>query len=300
MSTYYKHSGKVGISSILFFSLCSLVILPILALIYTYLVWYIPFIYINFIITAGFGVAVGIAINYFVVNLGKVRNPFVSAVFGIVGGLIALYFSWSIWVDLVLNVGESYGNSRIGITTSNIHLSQVLSLILSPELVASLAGEINQYGTWGIRSAPVSGLFLSIIWLIEALIVVVIATFLTIFRAKKPFCEFDNKWFEETVLPAFNFIEKPQELVKNLENFNKESFANLYLMKNVEESHHSLFTLYSSKKGKNFLSIENNKSITTSKGEKEFENTDVVEYISIDNDLKNKLMNVKEKEESIE
>ncbi len=289
MSNYYQPSGRFSPSSFLYFILTSVIIIPILALIYTYLIWYIPFFYINIFITVGFGLGVGLAISHLVVKLGKVRNSTIALVFGFLGGLIALYFSWAIWVDLVINAGESYGNSRIGITTSSIEFLQVFGLALQPSVLLEFISEINKTGTWGIRGGAVSGTILMIIWVIEFLIILVISIFLPLFRAKIPFCETDNKWFNEETLPAFNFIKNPKEMVANLENSNQNSFINLQYSTTSENESHSIFTLYSSEKGKNYITIDNKKAKTNDKNEIEFDSNEFVEYISISSELRNKL-----------
>ena len=106
MSTYYKPSGQFSPLSILYFILTCIIIIPLLATIYSYCIWYIPFPYINFFITAGFGFAVGLAISYFAIKHGKVRNGKVALLLGLLGGIIALYFHWVVWLDLVINAGE--------------------------------------------------------------------------------------------------------------------------------------------------------------------------------------------------
>lgn len=290
MSKYYQASGKFSLSSFIYFILTSAIVLPILALIYTYLVWYIPFIYINFFITIGFGFIVATAISLITIKKGKVRNSMLALVFGALGSVVALYFSWVIWVDLVINAGESYGNSRLGITTSNIKFFQVLELAFNPGVLFELISEINGIGTWGLRGATVSGTFLTVIWGIEFLIVLVISMFVTYITAKSPFCEIDNKWFEEKELPAFNFIEKPEEMKANLESSNQNSFDELQPISDIKTESHSIFTLYFSKKGKNFLTIENKQAKVNDKNETEFDNNEFIEYISISSELKNKLL----------
>jgi len=290
MSTYYQPSGRFSPSSFLYFILASAIAIPLLALAYTYLIWYIPFFYINLFITAGFGFAAGIVISHLAIKIGKVRNATLALIFGLLGGLIALYFSWAIWVDLVFNIGESYGNSRIGITTSNIEFLQVFGLILNPDTLFELIAEINKTGTWGIRSTPVSGTMLTIIWVIEFLIVLILSVMFPYIKAKTPFCEMDNKWFKEEELPAFNYIKNPKEMVVNLENSNQNSFINLQPSTTSENESHSIFTLYSSEKGENYLTIENKQAKTNDKNEIEFDNNEFVEYISISSELRNKLL----------
>ena len=290
MSTYYQPSGKFSPSSFLYFTLTAAIIIPILALAYTYLIWYIPFFYINLFITAGFGFAVGMAISHLAVKIGKVRSSTVALIFGLLGGLIALYFSWAIWVDLVFNTGESYGNSRIGITTSNIKFLQVFGLILNPDTLFELISEINKTGTWGLRSTPVSGIILTIIWVIEFLIVLIMSIIFPYLKAKTPFCEENNKWFNKEVLPAFNYIKNPKEMIANLENANQNSFINLQQSTTSKNESHSIFTLYSSEKGESFLSIENKKAKTNDKNEIVFDYDEFVEYITISSELRNQLL----------
>jgi len=290
---YYKPSGKVSPSSIIYFILASLTLIPLLALAYTYLVWYIPFIYLNILLTAGFGFGVALSITFLVIHLGKVRNPMVAALFAVLGGLVAMYINWAIWIDLVINAGESYGNSRIGITASNVELTQVWDLLLNPGLMKEFAGRINEVGTWGLRSSTVSGTFLSIIWVIEALIVIVISVFTALGRAGQPYCEEDNKWFKDTALPAFNFIDNASEMKDQLESSNPNVFSNLSLASNPSADSHSVFTIYTSEKGQNYLSIENKRATLTKKNEIEFDEDEFVEYISISPELLEVLAQVK-------
>lgn len=289
MYKYYKPSGKFSILSFLYFTVLSLLVLPLLGLAYAYCIWYIPFIYINFIIAAVFGFIVGVLINTFVIKKGKVRNKLLAVLFGFFGGLIALYFHWSVWVDLVINAGESYGNSRIGITVSNISFLQVFTLATEPATLFNLISEIGEVGTWGIRRATVSGTFLYVIWLIETIIIIGAAS-LSISKHRDPFCEHDNTWFEKQELKPFNFIENTEEMITDLGTSNLEKLDSLSFVENIEEVSHSIFTLYSSSHNENFLSIENKIAKTNKKGEIEFDSEFIVENIFVNKLLKEKLL----------
>ena len=149
MATYYKPSGQFSPISFFYFLLTCLIVLPILGLIYSYAIWYIPIPYINFFITAGFGFAVGIIVTKLAVRLGKVRNTGLALAFGFIGSLVALYFSWAVWVDLVLNIGDTLGSEDIGVAVSNVKFMQVVNLVLQPGTLFSLIGEIKEIGVWG-------------------------------------------------------------------------------------------------------------------------------------------------------
>ena len=91
MTQFYKPSGKFSPSFILFFLLVSLIAFPLLGLIYAYCIWYIPFIYINFFITLGFGFLVALCVNKVVIRKGKVRNPILALFIGFFAGNVALF-----------------------------------------------------------------------------------------------------------------------------------------------------------------------------------------------------------------
>ncbi|MFY7740218.1 MAG: hypothetical protein ACOVQC_06850 [Flavobacterium sp.] len=285
MTQFYKPSGKFSPSFILFFLLVSLIAFPLLGLIYAYCIWYIPFIYINFFITLGFGFLVALCVNKVVIRKGKVRNPFLALFIGFFAGIVALYFHWSVWIDLVINAGESYGSERIGVTVSNIEFLQVFSLIFQPTMVFEYISMVNEFGTWGLGGATVSGAFLWVIWAIEFVIIVGVSSFLPYLESKKPFSESTNSWYEEITLPALSFIENKEQLIADITSNNHSGFDFLNKEVNKESESHSVFTLYKSKSGKNYLTIDNKTSSLDSKGKVEFKSDEFVEYIMIDGQL---------------
>ena len=134
MNNYYTPSGKFSpISFALLIVLC-LTVFPILGGLYTYAIWYIPFIYINFIITAVFAIAVGFLMNQVVIKLGKVRSPKLAILLCLLGGFAALYAHWVVWADLIVNASNTIGTSRIGITVSSTNLEQLLILAKNPKI----------------------------------------------------------------------------------------------------------------------------------------------------------------------
>jgi hypothetical protein len=289
MMNYYQPSGKFSPVSFVWLALLSVTVLPLLGLIYSYAIWYIPFIYINFFVTVIFGALAGFAVNYFVIGWAKVRNPKLALLFGVLAGLAALYFSWVVWLDLAMNMGENYGSERIGITVSNIKLTEVLQLAFDPAMVVKLAALINLSGTWGIRGATVSGVFLAIIWGLEAAIVVFVPALLTVGRAKKPFCEETNVWASEKELPAIEYIEDAQALKASLESGNCAILREIGKAQSTEDKH-SLFTLYYTPAETYFLSITNKLPKVDSKGKTSFDSQELVEYVMINRETGKQLM----------
>ncbi len=286
MTNFYQPSGKFSPLSIVFFIIACLTVFPLLGLIYAYAIWYIPIPYINFFIAAGFGIGVGYIVKHFVIKMGKVRNPRLAFFFGLLGALVALYFHWAVWADLVINVAESYGTEDIGIAVSNISFIEVFALATQPGALFGLIGEINKYGTWGIGGGgAVSGIMLTIIWIIEAIIVIVPSIMGRSVDANKPFCEENQKWFEEKQLPAFVPVH-PNEVVEHVSNGNIDFFEQLAKV-NPDHNSHSVFTLYANATNENYLTITNQIAGTNDKGEIKFEESPVVTNISLQEDISN-------------
>ena len=208
MQSYYKPSGKFSPTSFLYFIPTALLIVPIISLIYAYLIWYIPFIYFNFFITIGFGFLVGFAISMLVVKKGKVRNKYLAGFLGLLAAIVATYFDFVVYVDLAINAGELIGDEHLGISVSNIKILDIFALATQPEVLWTYIKEINAIGTWGIKGAVASGSFLTFVWIVEFIMVAGVSVFVNYITAKDPFCELDNNWYKQEDLPIFNYIEK--------------------------------------------------------------------------------------------
>lgn len=285
METYYQSSNKFSPLSFIYFTVACIIAIPVLALIYSYAIWYIPFPYINFFITLGFGFGIGWVVQKLAIDLGKVRNSTLAFFLGFLGALIGLYFSWAVWVDLVINAGETYGSNRIGISVSNIKFIQVLELAIQPGILFELMGQIMDVGVWGLRSATVNGWFLGAIWVIEALIVLVIGTIIPPGKSGEPFCELNKKWFEEKQLTALSYLEPQMREVSSLENNDFEGLKGILKAPNPETENHSLFNLYANETNEKYLSITNRMATTNNKGETNFTDRDVVTHLRINEEF---------------
>lgn len=288
MSKYYEPSGKFSPMAFAYLVLTSVVVLPILSAIYAYLIWYIPIIYLNLLVVVGFGFAVAIATRLLIVRLGKVRNYGLAVIFSIIASLVAYYLQWVVWADLAANAGEVYGNSRIGISVSNVRIEELLYLLANPQDLFALIGEINQYGTWAIKSNTVSGGFLTAVWVIEFLIIIVIGFLGSVSSAKEPFSEINNEWFKEETLLAYSFIEDADTFKRNAEQNQWEALESLSVIgERVKQESHSVFTLYHSGT-EYYLSVTNAKA-TLKKDKVEFDKEDFIEYLRISREIYNTL-----------
>ncbi|PIE50262.1 MAG: hypothetical protein CSA38_04215 [Flavobacteriales bacterium] len=285
MSNYYRPSGKFSMKSLVFFVLLCCTLYPLLGFAYAYALWYIPFIYINFFVTMLYAYLIGWGTSVVVFKYGKVRNLFLGYGLAFLATMVSLYFHWATWIDLVMNVGEFYGNKRIGISVSNVKLDEVLGLALSPMDLFSLIKEVNEYGTWGIKGLTVSGIFLTIIWIIEFLGILIISIFTAVGRVEVPFCEKTGEWFSEKEYAPLSYIEDEAIFRKELETNNLSILENFEKVENVKLENHSIFTLYFSKGKEYYLSIINKKGKKNKKGEIEFDDSEFITYLKVQQEL---------------
>ena len=184
---YYCHSGKVTTLGIIAGVAAGIASAIVLSFAYAYADSYIPIIYANIFLAIGFGAGVGFATSA-AMRWGKVRNaPLTLAVTAIVT-LLAFYLCWAIWICVTL---DRYASTH--------RPFGMLGLILDPREIVDLMRLLNESGTWSIGHGSssgnqnVSGLFLWLIWLCEA--VAIIGTSLLVAKTSdRPFCERCQTW----------------------------------------------------------------------------------------------------------
>ncbi len=279
MLSFYKPSGQFSPISIIFLIVVSLVIFPILGLLYAYAIWYIPLIYFNFIIAGGLGFLIGRIISWGPIKKGKVRNIPIAIAFGIFGGLCAMYFHWAAWVDLVLNISDTIGNDRIGVAVSNVKLDQLIGLITHPSELFAIIGEINQYGTWGFKGNVVSGTFLTIIWIIEFILILGATVLFSFKTAGSPFSESLNEWNEEKPTKIFGFIDDINPIITGLVSDDITPFENI--IEANPQGNHSFLTLFHIDGDDSYLTVTNRIAKTDDKGKLDFDDVELLEYAAV-------------------
>ncbi|WP_046756999.1 hypothetical protein [Kordia jejudonensis] len=264
---YYRPSGKVNPLSILYLLLAICVAVPILALIYTYAILYIPLIYLNFLCVAGVAFGLGF-IASFVMDLGKVRNVLIAALFGLLIGIAGLYTSWIIWL-------------------AHHYEQEYMDIAFNMEALFAEIEYANEQGTWGIgRSGGlVNGTMLSIVWVIEAVGMIGFPVFFAYSKACEPFIENDDSWAELTPIGPFEFILNKEELKQQLETRNYETLVNMPVANSETDASHSIFQLHHGKhinQAKEFyLSVVNMKAGTDKDGNLKFDENNLINYIHI-------------------
>jgi hypothetical protein len=191
---FYRHSGKAPVLGLLLIGLAGFVAIPILGLIYGYLLRYIPFIYINCLIVLGYAYAISFVITR-VAKYGKVRNIILIGLAGLFFGFLADYIGWVSWIAAMTG-DPTY---LIG--------------FFFPFEVFGLITEIAKEGAWTLSGATPTGAALYFIWFVEACIVIGGSTYLSIRALSEiPFCEDSDTWADKkTILGAFTPVANAQQ-----------------------------------------------------------------------------------------
>jgi hypothetical protein len=203
---YFKPSGSfspIGLATALGIGVVATLVL---GLVYGYALAWIPFIYINFFIVAGYGFGVGFILAY-AGKLGKIRHFGLMLGLGFLVGLLAEYVGWVAWLHamsdqelLILDPGELFRGIKL--------------------LAAS--------GVWSLSSWTPTGWALYTVWGIEVLMVIGLATVMGGSMASEPFCERCHRWVENKD-PQGPFSPEciTQELVSDLEDEKYEVLQSL-------------------------------------------------------------------------
>ena len=189
----YKHSGKFNpLGLVLAVAAAAAVGFP-LGIAYSYLLRWIPFIYVNVLASCGYGFAFG-WLTTRILKITQVRNPALAALSGLSAGLIALYMEWS----------------------GHLHaLFEDAPWFFFPDEIMRGMALLYEQGSWGLRSSGnITGIPLVIVWIVEAGIILGLAV-VPPFRFVKdtPFCEKNQCWLDEAKqIDTLETITDPAQL----------------------------------------------------------------------------------------
>jgi hypothetical protein len=193
MFEIYKPSGRFGAMAIPLL-IVGIVAAVALAFVYQLLLHLIPFIYISFLITLGLGFACGIA-GGMIVHAGKVRNALFAGAIGIVLAMSALgakyYFQYQRFLSETRAQLKQLAlpeDERAEFENAVAEIGFVDHL----QARADIGWEIGRNG-----GLPIQGVFVYLIWLIEAGIVGYYAFSLPSSRAREPYSEKLDAWADE-------------------------------------------------------------------------------------------------------
>lgn len=232
-TNFYRHSGKTPILGLILFGAAGFIAVPVTALIYGYLAFYIPFIYLNILLVFGYIFVVSFVLSR-VAFWGKIRNTFIVGLAGFFFGLFAEYIGWVAWIA-ALAKDPTY-----------------LIEFFFPLDIISIIVEIGKEGVWSFEGTTPSGTFLYLIWLVEAILVVGGITYNTIkLFSGVPFCEDSDAWAnKKSSLAAFAPLANPGQFKASISQGTYSTFNEL---KPIQSGNaFTLFELYECDVCRNF------------------------------------------------
>lgn len=268
---YYKHSGMFNPMGVIVILAIGAVGTVILSLIYSYATHYIPFVYLNILLTILFGVGVGALAGIGGIFF-KIRN---ISIIGLISGLLGLFAEYCQWVFdiLALTDGEFF--------------------LLNPVDIYGFIRVIGVTGVWSIRRFTPTGVVLYAVWFGEAAIIIGASLLIAIYMIKtKPFCERCDKWVtkEETLFPL-NYADDVNGLKLKLEQGDFSALTSLGKAE-LNSNHYTKVTLKHCEQCKD-LYLLSAWSIMVNKNKKdalETKSWEIVYHLIIDENVYNYLM----------
>ena len=250
---YYQPSGKYNlpglISSYFFIILLSL----IMGFLYGIMVTIIPIVYLNFLITIGAGILLGMIMRL-LIRFSHNRSKTSQYILALILGFFINYFQWTFYILFLVKGGIPQFSEYL----SNLHW------IVIPKNFFGAIAEINQIGAWSIFGITPTGFGLAIIWLIEALILTGIPVLAVYQAIVHPYSETIGKWYPKfTLYKDFESIysegkiqealaENPVQALNDLGKGNglRHSKVSIYYIKYEETQYMSVDRILIEKQGK--------------------------------------------------
>jgi hypothetical protein len=263
---YYRHSGEIGALGPAYVLVSGTVGTLVLSAVYAYVTFYIPFVYLNGLLTFIFGGLVGLLIGK-LAKLGKVRNSAFVLVVGFLFGLIAEYAAWTAWI---------------------FAFSHQEALVLSPSALVAVVKLVAEKGPWSMFGWSPTDTALYIIWAIEGAIIIGASALVgwgVLISAVS--CERCARWVEdEDTISPLESVAEPDQFRDRLENGDCTCLSALKKVDAGSETFTSIKLLHCpSCEQLHLLTVKAATTVKNSKGEIEHEKSDIVENLIINPEI---------------
>jgi hypothetical protein len=201
----YRHSGKMGPAAIPYALGAGLVAAGALSWVYQALIDGIPFVYLNVLATAGYGIAVGVAIG-FAFRAGKGRNLPVAIGIAVLACLLgdALSFHFA-YERAVAKAAEELGLDPATASKEET-LEAMREAVPFGDYIKARVEEGVTIGRAG-GGLPIKGALMYLVWIVEAGILCVLAAGAQVAYLKRPFCEACDRLTEPRALGAIRSVK---------------------------------------------------------------------------------------------
>jgi hypothetical protein len=182
----YSHSGTVPMVGAVKALLAGAVASAVLGIVYCFTFYYVPYVYLNFLMAVGVGAGTGYVVGQTAIH-GKIRNVNVVGTIALVAALAGLYAEWGTTIyALQLPAELPQFAARAGLKP------------FLPQSILMVMAELFARGSWGLSAnAMVTGWPLVTVWLVEAGLILVTSLGVATSRmADRPFCERCQEWID--------------------------------------------------------------------------------------------------------
>ncbi len=252
---------------------CVLALIPFIAMAYVYGLHEVTLVHGNILLTMLFGAFIG-GLMIQVVWLAKVRSRKIAFYLSMLALVYGYVIHWAIWLSYTM-----------GDFTTAETVSLSLGLLQDPALMGNMILETSGTGTWSIKGGSlVSGFFLWVIWLLEALVLFMLSTIAGFIATDRPFCEISGRWSKKIKLPKkqFAYLLHPQELVQQLEKGHYELLKNLPFQPNDNQSYSEISLYHCEGSQVHYLSMDNMLVTIGSNGKATRELKTLITHLEID------------------
>ena len=255
MFEVYKPSGGCGLSTIIYF-LLGLVATALLAVAYAFGLRFIPFIYISFIMTGVFSLALGF-LGATIVTKGHCRSVLLAALIGTLlcgfGVIAKHYVQYEVWVGEVTDAQIAYEISEGELPRDQ---SEDVRNKVREEVRDWVRGEVSFLSRFKMRAdegivigkgngAPITGVFMYLLWAVELGIVLFLGWMAPIIAAKKPYNEKLGMWADETE-EAMRLPISSDEMVGQIKSATTvEELLEIPIPKDIDNRRYALYDVHS-------------------------------------------------------
>jgi len=268
----YQHSGTVPVLGAIQALAIGSAAAVVLGIVYSFSFYYIPYVYLNFLLALGFGAGVGATIGW-AAREGKIRNTGVTVALAVVASLVGIYAEWGSTLYALAPMTE------MGDYWKEFGLSSFL-----PQSIIGLMVHLFQEGSWGLTAgAMVKGWPLFAMWLVEAGVIVGLAGATAFAQiAKRPFCESCDEWITGET-PHFYIGDGTEPVWTEVQNGNFDPLADTEQATGSEPTYvriklHVCDTCTQS----NYLTITRCENTVDNKGNPKLEEKDIITNLAVD------------------
>lgn len=233
-----------------------------------------PLVYFNFFITLGFGMALGYGVRI-ISKLTSITSKSMSIKISFACGILGIYFSWVVYILYIVSQDAWF----------DAYFKDPL-LVFNPYELFQIIMEMNAYGLWEIFGIPFKGWILTIIWLMEAGIIIAVSTLAVKNQPQSPFSFKHDKWYKKYIL------NKDFESIAMQEKFREDLAGNcIHVIDSLGNGlayHFSMVSIFFlEEESKQYLSVENVRVDKNGKGKNA---TEVIHLLAISADEAKKLI----------